>query len=282
MEKQDLVHFLKKYNVLRIIRNKTKNEIEKLEREIEKCNVMPLKIDTSRSATCKKYLTGYIAWLILLTIVFAVIIFIVTFIMLIIGNGALPDNFFTKILKPISLWAEKHVFLCEYAIFNLPITSIILAFPISAVLSIPCGIPDRKGEKRKYEERLCLYYEQQKKMPELVQQKDFLIKKLRDIDANLSKMKNQGIVHQKYEYYIPQLIEFLETGRADTVKEAVNLLEYQWDIEARQKLEREISEERRKEAKEQAEILAHIEGNSEQSAAATDALLQQEWLDKFF
>lgn len=115
-----------------------------------------------------------------------------------------------------------------------------LLAPASFALVYACWCTQRK-EKYENEYRIAMenYEKGLTEIPDLEKQLQSNLPLLRTAQQNRDRLKQQNILPYAYSHCSRTLVRYLETGRADTLKEAINL----YELELRQD---EIYEENRR------------------------------------
>lgn len=144
-------------------------------------------------------------------------------------------------------------------------------FAVFIVLFSDKDIPKRNAaRKEEYAKRQAL-------LPQLRMTYNLHLEKMRKAETKLMQMKKNAIISEKYLDYASDLLEFLETGRADTLKEALNLLHTEWH-------ERERLHEMRRHhqavEEENEQLRAELRRNTEASERAADAAEDAAYWDK--
>lgn len=141
------------------------------------------------------------------------------------------------------------------------IISFILSFIISIWSSIDSTInaPKRNQElQQQYEKKLKKVPELQRKLEDAKQAESLAYQKVRSLEQ-------QHIVADKYLSWASDLLQYLEDGRADSLKEAINLMEFEWNEEER------MHELRRHNRQMEEAYARHTAVLEEEAARAADA-----------
>ncbi|MDO5783423.1 MAG: hypothetical protein Q4P20_00005, partial [Eubacteriales bacterium] len=98
------------------------------------------------------------------------------------------------------------------------------------------------------------------------------LKELNEAKRKLTQMKKNSIVPEKYLGSASTLLEFLEDGRADNMKEALNLLHQYWDeLDRYHEMERHHRALEQENAQHNAQVEAALRRNSAAAERAADA-----------
>lgn len=153
---------------------------------------------------------------------------------------------------------------------NHPILFCIL-FPllISAILSLLLTVYIATDHNKHYQQRNQQKIEEYKKVcaqiPALEANLNKQISELKLADYAFEILKQRNIVHPQWHDKIRYLLEYLEQGRADTLKEALNL----WEQESAQR--RMAAENRRFHQQMSQQMAAHAAAMEEQAERTADA-----------
>ncbi len=157
---------------------------------------------------------------------------------------------------------------------------LIIGFGISCILGIIAIIASFVGDKsipeknKRHQEE---YEKSQKLLPQLQMMYDLNIKKQKEAEYQLAQMRKNTIVPGKYLSYASQLLDFLENGRADTIKEAINLLHTEWH---RQDELREIQRHNEAIEIQNAQIAAEYARSADAANRAADAAEEAAYWEK--
>ncbi len=147
-------------------------------------------------------------------------------------------------------------------------THILFSFVLTSILAIPLAIAMCKDQKKGSVERFNSYQSALAERPALVQELASIPQQKQAIQSRLNQLSAKGILHHSYFVYADRLWWYFEQGRADTLKEALNLLEHDLAEDARREDEREYRKEIRQIAKQQQDALSDI---ADETARVADA-----------
>lgn len=145
---------------------------------------------------------------------------------------------------------------------------IIFSCIVVIALSIPIAIRISKKEKLS---SIAEFEEYQQKLagrPNLVHELEEVKSDKEVLILEADKMMETGILHPDYFPYTYELMEYLKKGRADTLKEAINLLEQDIADAERNQREQEFREEMRTRAETQENALQNISRQTRKAASA--------------
>lgn len=246
-------------------------EYENIEKDFHKLSTeeYALKVELRKRKTPPKLLNpgliDLIANMFVAEILIAIIVLAVLFIYMLLNDGLLMDF---PIVQLVGEWLEGGIF--GYAIFALPVMSLIIAIIPSIIISIFITILQVKGSKKKNKIILSDYEARR-------QQITALERELKDASINtniayrrLQSLESKGIVHPDYLPYVSSLADYLEKGRADTLKEAINLLEQRKSDLERKSEERQYRREMVKKTDEIAVELSRVADAAEHTANSVD------------
>lgn len=155
---------------------------------------------------------------------------------------------------------------------NHPIwTRILLAALISAIFSYPLAKSIEKSVRSEDVKKLEKYQEELEEIAELKSEIKRDTSIYQAAQARMQRLASQGVVHSKYLNYSSVLLNFLETGRADTLKEAINLLEIQFRENSRDAERRAYYQAMQNQAYAQAEALSEIYSETNRAASAAQS-----------
>jgi len=150
-------------------------------------------------------------------------------------------------------------------------THILFSFFVVTILAIPLAILAGKDERAGSVERFNSYQRALSQRPEFVNELSDISKKKQVILSQLKQLSAQGILHSDYLPYTDQILWYFEKGRADTLKEAINLLEHDLEEKDRREDEKEYREMMRQKARQQQESLEYIAGETSRAADAAQS-----------
>ena len=90
-----------------------------------------------------------------------------------------------------------------------------------------CDISGKKAAKIRYEKALIKYNQELPQLPQWNKRLHEVSIKVSQAEQELKALENKNIIHTSYLYDAKTLLGYFEKGRVDTLKEAVNLLEYE-------------------------------------------------------
>lgn len=260
MSKAELIQFLREYDNAEILYRKYGEEERKIKSEIYDMNTAP-KIEST--SVLVWYLSSMIAFFVPLMIIVCIGLFVCHFTIRNFSSLTMViwmKQFLSDVIDP----------LFGFVIFAYPALSILLSIPIDAVIAFPSAFFFAANAKDRNRKKIAKYRVQKLAIPALeLKLKDIQLKG--DAAWNrIEMMGKQGVVHPDYLNYASILADHLEKGRADTLKEAINLVEQRkadWhrELDARQ--------HRREMEKRAAEIAAETSraaDASEQAASSAE------------
>lgn len=150
-------------------------------------------------------------------------------------------------------------------------THILFSFVVVSILAIPLAILMCKDQKKGSLERFKSYQSALALRPGFVKELADIQAKKQSIQLRLKQLASQGVLHPDYMYYTDKLWWYFEKGRADTLKEAINLLERDLDEEDRREAEKEYQNMMRKQVQQQQETLDYIAGETGRAADAAQS-----------
>lgn len=187
---------------------------------------------------------------------------------------------FTIPVLPILFWLTPlddfllNLFSSIPFVVNHPyITLLILAYFIPAILLFPFSYficTQRTTNGLTNEEAIEQYQKGLSQIPDLERKLQHIPAEMQSAQARVQRLRNMNIAHSKYLPYSRTLLSYLEEGRADTLKEAINLLVYERREDVRNdELERHYREMERQVAEQNA-TLADIQDEVTRSANAAE------------
>lgn len=117
---------------------------------------------------------------------------------------------------------------------------------------------------KRYQNALAQRSKMSKEISEISQQKQAILLRSKQLDA-------RAILHRDYVPYANKLWWYFEKGRADTLKEAINLLEHDLDEQERQEAEKEYQNMMRQQVRQQQETLDYIADETSRAADAAQS-----------
>lgn len=151
---------------------------------------------------------------------------------------------------------------------------LLLSLAISAFLCVRSDMSDNKAEERKYEDELRRYETELSQLPQWENKLRITSAKAAEARRHVQFLERKNILHSDYLQSANTLLEYFERGRADSLKEALNLLE-QEQAEIRREFAREEHEAAMQEyAKAQAKALGQIADEATRSADASERAAQ--------
>lgn len=176
--------------------------------------------------------------------------------------GVVPVLFIVSLIFPHmldSLYAVTGwAFINAHPFLTYLILAVLISFIIACLIFRPMEKSEKKSDLKKLEDyqKQCKDYQNGlETIPTVEAKVQGAETELEDMRRKLLKMRAEKEVHENYLPYALELAELLETGRADTAKEAVNLLENELRENARDR-----------------EMLLHHQALQKQVAAQTDIL----------
>lgn len=265
MTKYELMQYLREYVQAENKYFRIKGEVNEIKREIAKAKKPPILEEKKGFKASFGTFLGYWA---LFAIIAAVCLIVAIFILSIVEPPA--DGLWAKLLfmSVTFVHLEKHPFLFF----------ILLALFISAFLSLWLTASKTRKYNKTYPERnrekIDAYEKDRARLPAL---EALLRKKSQELTAAnnyFTMLKKRNILHPDYLQSAGTLLKYLERGRADSLKEALNLLE-QERAEIRWELAREEHEAAMQEyAKAQAKALGQIADEAARSADVSERAAQ--------
>lgn len=151
------------------------------------------------------------------------------------------NNFLTVELKSaqfIKFWVRPVVYVMKGDAENPTVIQGILSFFTFSlipafVLSIVLGVHDKITTPKKNKLELAAHAERLKKIPRLEERVREAEKKQNIAQQELENLEKQNVVPKKYLTWAQELLGYLEDCRADSLKEAINLMEFEWNQEER-------------------------------------------------
>lgn len=149
------------------------------------------------------------------------------------------NNFLTVELKSaqfIKFWVRPVVYIMKGDAENPTVIQGILGFFTFAlipsfILSAILGIHDKKTTPKKNKLALGAHAERLKEIPRLEERIREAEKKQNIARQELESLEKQNVVPKKYLTWAEDLLGYLEDCRADSLKEAINLMEFEWNQE---------------------------------------------------
>ena len=222
MTKDSLVQYLRKYVAF-------KKEYSYLEaREYYLRNTIPKllkKPDVTYESQDESIIVGVVAFN------FVFDLFLAPFIAIFLGIFFNPAN----ILYEKFHWgfADSH-----------PIwTTILCGFTLGFILLTPISVKISKIQKEESIEKIKSHEDDVKKYPKFQQELQELLQKKKTLSLDIEKLEKMNMIYSGYLLYAQTLLTYLETGRADTLKEALNLLEYELREEERDRIQQAHNQE---------------------------------------
>ncbi|MGM9614953.1 MAG: hypothetical protein ACI3W7_05465 [Oscillospiraceae bacterium] len=191
------------------------------------------------------------------------------------GADLRSEMILEKALSIIIKSEDPTQFLSHHGFWGAALALLIIGFGISCLLGIIviilCLLDDKDVPKRniKHQEE---YEENQALIPQLQVVYDLSVKKKNIAECKLSQMRRNSIVPEKYLSSASTLLEFFEDGRADTIKEALNLLHRHWnELDRYREMERHNRAMEEEAAQHNAQIEAELQRNTEAARRAANA-----------
>lgn len=150
-------------------------------------------------------------------------------------------------------------------------THILFSFVLVSILAIPIAIAMCKEQKEGDVKRFESYQDALAERPTLVKELGSIPRHKQKIQSHLKQLASCGILHPDYIRYADKLWWYFEKGRADTLKEAINLLEHDLIEDDRREIEQKYHEEMRQQAIRQQETLDYIADESSRAADAAQS-----------
>lgn len=241
MEKTELISYLHSYQGVTDDRNETKAKLDRDRKHLEELKVKP----EVKYHTKEEPLKRNVFDIIFLMAIYSGLLMIPVMIILLIVSLIFPHLIDSLYQMTGWVFFDQHPFL-TYLIFGLMV-SIPCSYPIT-IASLKDG---RKTDIAKWSR----YQKGLKEIPALQESITMGETKLEKLGRQKQELTAKEIVPTKYLSYSSNLLDYLETGRADTLKEAINLLEVEL---------RENERDR--------ELWAHHQAMQKQAAAQTDIL----------
>lgn len=170
------------------------------------------------------------------------------------------DEFLLNLLSSVSL-AVNHPF----------ITRILLAYFVPVILMLPlwCFVCNTsKEDKEKDIAAMEQYQKGLMQIPDLERKLQQIPSKMQSAQTQVQRLRNMNIVHPKYLPYSRTLLSYFEEGRADTLKEALNLFEHERREDARDEELENHYREMERQAAAQTTALADIQDETSRAADA--------------
>lgn len=208
--------------------------------------------------------TSFFLYYIGFTIFFEIVFAIIALIWILFNAGGSFPWFVVAIgewLGPIS----------DIAILAAPIIALILAFPFSLVLSIPLAVSSLKSAK-KNNRKMCAEHKSKQKaeLPLLEERLKKAHEKSEATHQQVQILEKKNILHPDYLIHASLLADYLEKGRVDTLKEAINLLEHELREAERDRLQQLHYQEMHRHAAAQSAALQDIQAESGRAADAAE------------
>lgn len=176
-----------------------------------------------------------------------------------------------------------HYFI-QHEILGPVIGMLIIGAGISCILGILATIITLSGDKsvpaknKKLKEE---YEKNQALLPQLQMMYELHLKKKNEAKNELAQMEKTAIFPNKYLCYARELLDFLESGRADTLKEALNLLHQNWDeMDRLSEMQRHHRALEKENAQHNAQLEAELRKNSKAAERAADAAAETAYWEK--
>lgn len=150
------------------------------------------------------------------------------------------------------------------------ISDLIFAYIIPTILMLPLWVKvvNTKEQDQVHDSEASQQYQDRlKEIPELERQLQLIPAKMQSAQSQLQQLKSMNIVHPKYLPHSRTLLSYFEEGRADSLKEAINLLEYERKENERDK---EIARHHRKMQRQATEHAAIMEAEASRGADAAE------------
>ena len=159
----------------------------------------------------RRVTAGFIIGTVLLSFIFAIVMVVILAIIVNITPREFWDSF------RITIYICEHPFIFSFRVGLILIGTLIISSNIS----------DRKATKIRYKRELQKYNQELPQLPQWNKKLQEVSAKVSQAERDLNKLENKNIIHSSYLYYAKTLLGYFEKGRADTLKEAINLLEYE-------------------------------------------------------
>lgn len=169
------------------------------------------------------------------------------------------------VFQDVTDYFSRHIILgptISYLIIGLGFSCILGVLAFIFVLSSDKDVPE-KNRKKKEE-----YDKRQAELPKVQLLYDLTLKSKNEAECKLKRMEKNSPIPSKYLAYADELWELLTSGRADTLKEALNLLHQHWYEEERL---HELRRHHQAVEEENKQIRAELRRNAEASQRAADA-----------
>lgn len=209
---------------------------------------------------------GAIGIIIMMAIPIAIGLFILLFIISITPLRDSPlGNFVATLLLDFSL-VDNH------PLIGLPLVLYFWGLIISLAWSLRNSIKKTKKNRQQYQVALEKHTQGLTDIPQLKRDLQTASARTAQSKQKLIALEQKNIIHPDYFYYAGRLLEYLEKGRADTLKEALNLLEKERADHDREFAQEERDYEMRKRlASMEASQAAALADIQEEAERATDA-----------
>ena len=120
---------------------------------------------------------------------------------------------------------EADVFLESHSWLGWLIGFAAVGFPLGFIFSLYCVISNRKETRQKNASAQNAFEYAQKHMPEWRHDFEEAEEKSKQLRNQMRAMEHSGVMAERYFTWAGYLLDYLKDGRADTMKEAINLLE---------------------------------------------------------
>ena len=212
MTKNELIQYLRAYVRAEEHYEQLNEEKSSVQRKIYSLSKKPAKPDSR---------FDFFEWLcniltFITTTVLADIIFTIIFsILLMLIMNFTPAKFWDSF--GVTRYMEAHPIIFSFGI----------GIIICGIFVDDCDISGKKAAKIRYEKALIKYNQELPQLPQWNKRLHEVSIKVSQAEQELKALENKNIIHTSYLYDAKTLLGYFEKGRVDTLKEAVNLLEYE-------------------------------------------------------
>lgn len=149
-------------------------------------------------------------------------------------------------------------------------TTIILGYILTCILAVPLAILGCKDQKKSDLKRLKIYNDALSQRPQIENELEQIQQTKPVLYNQILHLANMQVIHNDYIPYSKTLLQYLETSRADTLKEALNLLEYELREDERDRIQQAHNQAMQQHAAAQSAALQDIQAESGRAADAAE------------
>lgn len=150
---------------------------------------------------------------------------------------------------------------------------ILLCFFITTLLSFPLALEMCKSQRAADAAEQAQCEQEVRSLPSLRRNLAEVSQQRQSVQSRLRYLQSTGPLHPDCFADAEQLLWYFDTGRADTLKEALNLLDHDREEDDRRADAREFRREMQGAANQQQKTLNHISDEAERVSAAVQAVL---------